>query len=101
LILVLITKVYKVTVAITITMPLVINTSPVELTTTEGYQEFIKSPLCNEHSTIFPNETSDEGYVYVNDEVVAIVKGEARDSLFNYEKSNLVRDDAEAIRLKD
>ncbi|CAM9023080.1 unnamed protein product [Wickerhamomyces anomalus] len=82
-------------------MPLVINTAPVELTTTEGYNEFIKSPLCNEHSTIFPNETSDQGYVYVNDEVVAIVRGEARDSLFNYTSSNLVRDDKESVTLRN
>lgn len=81
-------------------MPLVINTAPVELTTTEGYEEFIKSPLCNEHSTIFPNETADQGYVYVNDEVVAIVRGEARDSLFNYTKSDFAGNDVEAVTLK-
>lgn len=81
-------------------MPLTINTSPIELTTAEGYNEFIKSPLCNEHSTVFPNESSDQGYVYVNDEIVAVVSGEARDSLFSYTKSNLARDDAEAVTLK-
>ncbi|CCH41135.1 hypothetical protein BN7_672 [Wickerhamomyces ciferrii] len=81
-------------------MPLVINTAPVELTTTEGYEEFIKSPLCNEHSTIFPDESSDEGYVYVDNEIVAVVRGEARDSLFSYTKSNIARNDAEAVALK-
>lgn len=55
---------------------------PVELTTYQGYEEFVKSPLCNDYSTVFSDNDANTGYVLVNDEVVATVSGEARDYLF-------------------
>lgn len=61
-----------------------INTAvPVELTTTQGYNDFVRSPLNREQSTVFP-DNDQTGYVLVNDEVVATVSGEAREHLFAY-----------------
>lgn len=56
---------------------------PIDITTAEGYNEFIQSPLCNDSSTVFPDSDSN-GYVLVNNEVVATVSEEVKDSLFNY-----------------
>ncbi|KAH3673324.1 hypothetical protein WICMUC_003784 [Wickerhamomyces mucosus] len=63
------------------------NLIPVELTTTEGYNEFVKSPLCNDYSTVFPDNDLSHAYVFVNDEIVATVSGEAMSDLLNYSKS--------------
>ncbi|CDR40794.1 CYFA0S05e04566g1_1 [Cyberlindnera fabianii] len=60
-----------------------INTTPVELTTTEGYEEFVKSPLAADYSTVFP-DGADNGYVMDNNsEVVATVALNVRHSLEN------------------
>ncbi len=56
---------------------------PIELTTSEGYNDFVTSPLNREHSTVFP-DNGQTGYVLVNDQIVATVSGEARDHLFSY-----------------
>ncbi|KAH3680409.1 hypothetical protein WICMUC_000340 [Wickerhamomyces mucosus] len=56
---------------------------PVELTTAEGYNEFVKSPLCHEYATVFPDNNMNQGYVIVNNEIVASVTGDARIDLFN------------------
>lgn len=64
-------------------MPLSINTTPIELTTQEGYDEFVKSPLCDHSSTVFP-DNSDYGYILdSNNQIVATVAIEVRDSLYN------------------
>lgn len=59
---------------------------PIELTTSEGYNDFVTSPINREHSTVFP-DNGQTGYVLVNDKVVATVSGEARDHLFSYTHS--------------
>jgi hypothetical protein len=64
-------------------MPLTINTTPVELTTKEGYDEFVKSPLCNDCATVFP-DNADQGYILdSNNEIVATVNRQVRDSIYN------------------
>lgn len=64
-------------------MPLSVNTTPVELTSQEGYDEFVKSPLCNDCATVFP-DNADQGYILdSNNEIVATVPLQVRDSLYN------------------
>lgn len=64
-------------------LKLITDFVPIDITTAEGYKEFIKSPLCSESSTIFPDDNS-EGYVLVQNEVVATVSPQVKDSLFSY-----------------
>ena len=64
-------------------MTLRINTTPIELTSPEAYNEFVKSPLCNDCATVFP-DNSDQGYILdSNNEIVATVAGEVKDSFYN------------------
>lgn len=77
------------------TSNLKINTNfiPVELTTAKGYNDFVKSPKCEKrYSTIFPDNES-LGYVLVDDEVVAVVSGEAKADLFDYAKAGYYLED--------
>ncbi|KAH3682560.1 hypothetical protein WICPIJ_006472 [Wickerhamomyces pijperi] len=67
---------------------------PVELTTAQGYNDFVKSPQCDKrYSTVFPDNEAN-GYVLVNDEIVAIVSGDAKADLFDYSKAGYYLEDS-------
>ncbi|AAS51623.1 ADL297Wp [Eremothecium gossypii ATCC 10895] len=54
--------------------------APVELTTVNGYNDFLKSHKSKRTSTLF-NDDCSRGYVMMDDKVLATITGEARDYL--------------------